>query len=215
MIRAGLRSGSGFTLVEVLAAVAIITLLAGLLLAARERTLQRATETRSLNNLRQIGLAALQYAGEHDAALPSRIRKGPKWPVLLADYLDPGLKVYAEPTSRKTFLGQGAYPLDQDRNFTSYVFNGFNDLGTLYEDRMEIRLALIERPSAIILMTIQDLRPGNHYMDFELGEHSYLLNPSRIRGGSYYLFADGAARFLAASEYNPSLWLVDQTFQIP
>lgn len=215
MTRNDRRSEAGVTLVEALAAVAILVLLATLVVAARERMVQRGIETRSLNNLRQLGLAVLQYAADHDSAYPSRIRTGPKWPLLLADYLDPGLKVYAEPTSRKTFLEQGAYPRDLDRNFTSYVFNGFNDLGTLYEDRMEIRRARLERPSATVLMTIQDLRPGNHYMDLELGEHLYLLNPTRIRGGSHYLFADGAARFLTASEYDPSLWLVDPTFRIP
>lgn len=207
------QSKNGSTLIEILAAVAIITVLAGLVLAARQSVLQRAVETRSLNNLRQLGQATIQYAADHDAAFPSRIRIGPKWPILLADYLDTGLKVYADPTSRKTF--EGAYPLDEDRNFTSYVFNGFNDLGTLFEDRMEVRFARIEKPSDLVLMTVQDLRPGNHYMDFELGEHLYLLNPSRIRGGSHYLFADGAVRFLTASQYNPAMWLVDKEYQIP
>jgi prepilin-type N-terminal cleavage/methylation domain-containing protein/prepilin-type processing-associated H-X9-DG protein len=48
-----------FTLVELLVVMAIITILAGLILVAAVRSVQKARSTWCLNNLRQLGMAEL------------------------------------------------------------------------------------------------------------------------------------------------------------
>ena len=71
MVRLGKRSAAGgFTLVELLAVMAIISILAALLLPAISRARMRAREVQCKNNLRQVGQAILLYSGAFDDTMP-------------------------------------------------------------------------------------------------------------------------------------------------
>jgi prepilin-type N-terminal cleavage/methylation domain-containing protein/prepilin-type processing-associated H-X9-DG protein len=60
----------GFTLIELLAVIAIIGILMALLLPTISSARAKATISRCQSNLRQIGVAVLIYAGNHDMDLP-------------------------------------------------------------------------------------------------------------------------------------------------
>lgn len=61
---------NGFTLIELLVVVAIIAILAGLLLPALNRARGNALAIACANNTRQLGLACILYADEHNGYYP-------------------------------------------------------------------------------------------------------------------------------------------------
>jgi prepilin-type N-terminal cleavage/methylation domain-containing protein/prepilin-type processing-associated H-X9-DG protein len=63
------RRGSGFTLVELLVVVAVIALLIGVLLPALGAARERAQTVACMVQMRQLVLAQLTYANEHDGQL--------------------------------------------------------------------------------------------------------------------------------------------------
>lgn len=73
---------TGFSLIELLVALSIVAVLVTLGIGASRQALAAAKKADSLARLRTVGLAALTYAGEHNAQLP-----GPLWPgqVMLYD----------------------------------------------------------------------------------------------------------------------------------
>lgn len=74
-VRKASRQKNGFTLVELLVVIAIIGILVGLLLPAVQAAREAARRMQCSNNIRQVGLAALNFESAFKT-LPSSIRPG-------------------------------------------------------------------------------------------------------------------------------------------
>jgi prepilin-type N-terminal cleavage/methylation domain-containing protein/prepilin-type processing-associated H-X9-DG protein len=66
-----LRKKRGFTLIELLVVIAIIALLVSILFPVFSRARAKARQVTCMNNLKQIGMALIMYAGDWDGYIPS------------------------------------------------------------------------------------------------------------------------------------------------
>lgn len=205
---------AAFTLVELLVVIAIIIVLAGLLMAVTPGVILRGKITSSLNNMRQIGTGFQLYANENDNFLPSRVQSSDKWPALIYAYMR-DRKAFADPGDPRNFLVTKTDPLSNERNNTSYIMNGYNDVGAYADESTTIKASSLDSPSQTILLANQSAS-GNFYMDTAEGNQSSgVLRKKVFNDGANYLFADGSVRFLAAKDLKDELWLVHKTVATP
>ena len=221
---------AAFTLVELLVVIGIIAVLAGILLSVLGRTKQQANIVTTTSNMKQMGVAMLLYASDNNQLLPNRVLDGagdPKWPALLAQYVG-NVQVYVSPIP--DVAGRPSYKVtnptlltSSSANYTSYMYNGLNDVGGLSDPNVAVRLNSIGLPTQTILLGIPYPQTG-FYMDFLNGDNDRDLNKTAFPTGSVYMFCDGSARRLIndpatvqsspppdPTTYSDWLWLVNKS----
>ena len=109
------RNRGGFTLVELLVVIAIIGILVGLLLPAVQAAREAARRMQCSNNLKQLGLAVMNYESAIKRLPPGGLHLrdgfggasnstswGPNWLVMLLPYMEQG-PLYAQYNTRSLF----------------------------------------------------------------------------------------------------------------
>jgi len=118
------RSQQGFTLIELLVTIAIIGILAAILFPVFARAREKARQVSCASNLKQIGIAYMQYVQDYDETLP-RYDAGPAKPTgsnSLLKSLQPYIKntqVYLCPSE------SAATAIDGGVHYSDYNYNLF------------------------------------------------------------------------------------------
>jgi prepilin-type N-terminal cleavage/methylation domain-containing protein/prepilin-type processing-associated H-X9-DG protein len=117
----------GFTLIEALVALAIISTLAAILIPSLRSGLESGKATQDLNNLRQIGALMQSYLNDKDQVLPATAT----WPgtsttpVLYPKYVG-SRRIFQSPFDRRTGLETDLAPVSYSINTNMYVKLGAN-----------------------------------------------------------------------------------------
>jgi prepilin-type processing-associated H-X9-DG protein len=154
------------------------------------------------------------FADDNDGWLPPRgTGSNPRWPGALRDYYLGNTKILYCPASRDP--EQSADPFAVNRNNTSYVINGFNDL-IPYNTATAIKLDQIPRPSDTILFGEEKDGDTNFYMDLVEGNQNSILDFVRHHGGANYAFVDGHTEWIAHPRtVTEKMWWVDKGYTPP
>jgi prepilin-type N-terminal cleavage/methylation domain-containing protein len=208
---------SGFTLIELLVVIGIIAILVALAFPIYGMAIQHAKSTSCFIRMRNVGEAFLSYASDNDGQLPGRV-EGPgaiKWPTLLLPYVGNNPKAYVDPGDPVASKMTGTQLTSNSPNNTSFIFNGFNDLGFLTNPNLTVRLVNISDPTDVLLLGEQNPGGDNFYLDVLNNDQNDVLNKTAYYGGSDYVFADGSIQYMKPAQYNDSMWLVNKNFVIP
>ena len=123
------RKQDGFTLIELLVVIAIIAILAGMLLPALAKAKQKGQSTVCLNDLKQVGLAMLMFADEHDDMIPrGTAGNSPRWWLEFMPYVPEG-GTEKDYRNIKIFMCP-SYPIPKNtpnkRQVVTYVINAWD-----------------------------------------------------------------------------------------
>jgi prepilin-type N-terminal cleavage/methylation domain-containing protein/prepilin-type processing-associated H-X9-DG protein len=148
------KKNRAFTLIELLVVIAIIAILASLLLPALAKAKQKGQSTVCFNDLKQVGLAMLMFADEHDDMIPrGTAGNAPRWWLEFMPYVPEGgtkkdyrnIRIFKCPS----------YPIPKDtpnkKQVITYVINAWDFRSTRdtvgYEQLGMSKITAFQQPS--------------------------------------------------------------------
>lgn len=162
------RNRQAFTLIELLVVIAIIAILAAILFPVFARARENARRTSCLSNLKQWGLAQMQYTQDYDESLSGARKYLGTSPVIWVQLLEPYSK------SRQMELCPNGTYNNSGREYPSYGYN--YNLGI---DATVVKLSAVQTPAETLLFG--DSWAGLPSPSENLG--SYLVYPPTIISG--------------------------------
>jgi len=214
-----MKRSAGFTLIELLVVIAIIAILAAILFPVFARARENARKSTCQSNLKQLGMAAMQYAQDYDEIYPAVYRRMPDlywW----GDMLQPYIKNY-----QVLVCPSGSWSTPNERPpslpnplVCSYALPNIKqtDAGAAITPLPGASMAQVPEPADTIIFVdsthIELFTPEATY-NFtiagpngvtDLGTGSYVRVALRHMDGFNCAFADGHVKWLRQS--TPGMW---------
>jgi len=202
----------GFTLIELLVVIAIIAILAAILFPVFAKAREKARQSSCLSNLKQIGLAFMQYAQDYDERLPTDWITLPggtpwtdrySWRAMISPYMK-NTQIFSCPSDSYTYSGalagqcqngEGIIPGSYGDNTVHWASAAPHPPGTTY-----CALGQIALPAQLILAG--DSTGGSHQISYQADTLGFVRSDAgavRHNDGANYCFADGHAKWLKPS----------------
>ncbi len=218
----------GFTLVELLVVIAVIALLAALLLPSLAGAKASARSAACKSNLRQLGIALIAFADEHehypadsyrDVAISQFVTYG--WPAHLLPYVSSNTAVFRCPGRGPEFdwptnrSPKGyAFPFNIDKGATHFSY-GYNHwavanvggYGLGGAPGSEVPATKVAQASEMVALGDSD---GDRFWDADIAYHRLAMlggpqpiaPPGRIhKGGANIVFCDGHVEWAKQSKW--------------
>jgi len=224
------KKSKGFTLIELLVTIAIIAILAAILFPVFARAREQARKAACMSNLKQIGLAIIQYTQDFDEKYPiANNGSGLTWYAVLQPYVK-SYQVFTCPTagqinlpntSNRQYSGGYGWNISGTQTFAN-IANGFGYSNTNWgtpNGNGPLSLATVPEPAETIIVADPASNGYKNNAYFAVGYstgNSYTpvlhggqvgpftgdgtLSAVAAGGGGNYLFADGHVKFVQASQ---------------
>jgi prepilin-type N-terminal cleavage/methylation domain-containing protein/prepilin-type processing-associated H-X9-DG protein len=167
----------GFTLVELLTVIGIISILGALLLPVFAQAREASRRTACMSNARQIGMAVAQYLGDSDGVFPTPRVRAPRntWAGLMLPYVKDWRLFRCPAMSEATFGGRSIWqpPLNTIGNLSVWEAWGWNadHLAPAKSDCSDFNLDfeasgppahenMVASPAATVMFAGASLTPG-------------------------------------------------------
>lgn len=168
---------AGFTLIELLVVIAIIAILTSILFPVFARARENARRTSCLSNLKQIGLAFLQYSQDYDEAYPlsSYPSDNISWTVGAQPYMK-SIQLFRCPSDSSSRWSAPVAPPASNYFTTSYVMSAW-----IAGTQKYAKLSAMESPSRVIILADAntDVTQRDHFHPF------YWINDPDITYSAY------------------------------
>jgi prepilin-type N-terminal cleavage/methylation domain-containing protein/prepilin-type processing-associated H-X9-DG protein len=199
-----------FTLIELLAVIAIVGVLSTLGLAATRGVTEKTRATRCLNDLRQVGIALQLYVGDNGGRFPNTSHQGvaASWTNTLADFL------------KTNFLGR-CCAVPKHRSKLTYAWNDSLADAQGYG----VMASSVRAPSRTMAATeLATNLTGEHFHFAGKRGGASQITPNQFRAevnvtchnsSANYLFADGHVENLRWTEVQSRLTQPDSSFLVP
>lgn len=194
----------GFSLLELLVAMALMAVVAVLVVFAIQHSSERAEQARKVNNLRQIGVALLSYAGENQQRLPVAgaaipygtvcdITGQPSWQEQIEDYVNgyrPLFHFPKHPPEFSRIIGEGYFIGSRAAYVEAMEGGGEGEFGPVFLNR-------IQRPASYILAGEVGPAFAHRFENTDADRDNYTQEPAFGPSGGdgetvvMLLFADG------------------------